>query len=551
MRIKHFLSFFTQFTHAFLHSAIAHSTSRDDFDQARPFTKWSQSDSGTEFFWRAIPVSILILTISFNLANQSAVAQSEVTQLLKPSPISTTESDEGLQIEWTMPEAAQESPDEFNFSEWVWDNYSGYYIPFATVVVEVADAQSTQDLPIEIIVIEDAAWQNEILLAEVEVMYSPDGEELPNMQPVDLQLPTEPIFVLRKGSQRGSHFVVVGVSPIYEAEDGPRVITKIVATISEAKISGETSGRRVESAGQDSESITENEPQTKLISPLATPAATSSNASVNAVESKPTTTVGNESPLLIPVATDVGLISPLSTPRVLLIETATVKATRTPSKTPTKKPTATKKATRTPTATKKATATKKPTVQSTRTPTRAPSKTPKATQKATQTSAPTIITATLTTTATQLADIISPLPDSSNETTDTGIELVVATQEPTQATPTLAIISLLNTPEPVSSQVALAVATTIAPTIIAPTTLPNATVSMTSTTTSFTTPNTDSSTISSTESLGEISTETVAQAEQTEQIWTRPRYISRTWLVLPIFLTFLGSILLVLIRKPS
>ena len=470
--------------------------------------------------------------IGLLMDSQRAYAQSDITNRLNAAPITITEDDEGVQIDWAMSEAEQDNPSDFLFDEWFWDNYSGYYLPIATLTLIVPDSQSAEELAIDILLLDDALWQNDIPLAEVEIMLSADGEELPNMQPMDLQLPTEPVFVLREGRMRGQRLIVIGVSPIYELDGDSRVVKKLSARISDATLlRDDQNGSQPNSQPIDTN---QDKLSAQVLSPLDSPALPDSGTPDN--DAPTVTTMGN-SPLALPsVTAEAGLISPLSPRSLTLQQTAEAEPTTKPTQvaTATKKPTATSK----PTATKTPTSTKKPTRQPTKRPTNTATNTPTKilTSRVTVENDATKEAASTTISPLAIPDddtkAISPLAkpdDNTQELAAIAVETVRATTIPT-------IISLLNTPtvEPMlDPTVDNSVENTISAAIDVKKITP---------------------TIVATETPNQIADNEIVEStpkEQTEQIWSPPRYISRTWLALPIFFAFTWGILLVITRKPT
>jgi|GEM_PF-2279731 len=404
--------------------------------------------------------------ITHHISFQVAYGQSEITGRLDFLPINIIETEEGVQLEWQMPESALDDPSEFQFLDWFWDNYSGYLIPITTVTVTLPESVRTENPAIALTRQEDVVWENDIPLAEVEIMLSGDGEKLPNIRPVSLELPTEPVFVLRKGRIRGTELIIIGVSPIYAADGEPRVVTEIAAMISDAILFGDDRN---------------SQPASPLVLPSAdiesedTESAGVKKSELNATLSiTSTATFESNSPLPLPSPTDDGkMISPLPlsiSSRDLAVGQSTIDASAVQL---TPQPTATLQTTITlqPTVTPQLTATKK------------------------------------------------------------------ATQTPTQMSKSLAIVSELNRPK---LDLPIAIATT-SPTI---------TINSTNNTSSTTVLTEVQNKVAD----GETNNNEIAEKsppKSLEQIWSFPRYISRTWLVLPIFFTFIWGILFVFTRKSA
>lgn len=489
-----------------------------------------------------VHVQFPYLRLAPSLLPQPANAQRNVPDLLKPSPLNVSVEDEGVQIEWRMAEMELAKANDYEFEQWTWDNYSGYLIPSATVLVHLPEERRDEEVSIEIVSIESSPWTKKIPLAATETMLGPDGEELPNAQPTELKLPTEPIFVARKGRQRQQTLVVLSVHPLYESEDGPHVVTELIALVKDVVLPEDASEP--------------NRPATQPDLPLSTVQAASTDevdegSALDSPLATPTTSHRIE--LVLQTTAELDMDSPLPTTEAAAQGgTVTEKATRTPTATkrPTKTPTA--KPTKRPTVTK--TATTKPTAKSTTT------QTPSATAAATAVVSPTA-----------RLQLILPLETPEQETkliiissdAITGTKAVTDTAADTETAPAAEVISPNTTP----STDLVIIDSTIQDTITDTETMTD-TVFLPVTTIDQTedvqpenaqaenvqpelSASIQPSTSNTTTQVVLLDDEPSPANRAREQIWTLPRYMSRTWLVLPIFLAFFGSVMLLLARKPE
>lgn len=228
-------------------------------------------------------IQLLLLTFALFASNQlmlkwafSPVVRAQSSNI---PPVDVTEFDGGVLIEWTLPPeilAELNSDEPFNsFVEAGWETelldhikLPAYTIPLWEIPLEEGEiAPSSEEI---IALIDVLASRSVTLTIETKTMPTqtlPSGDELPFISPLaspESLAPTEPIYILREGMQRGERQFVIAVSPIYMDGEQIEVATRGSATLTGVfiKQNQPRAGQEAEESGEEEERLTEEVPET-------------------------------------------------------------------------------------------------------------------------------------------------------------------------------------------------------------------------------------------------------------------------------------------------
>lgn len=194
-------------------------------------------------------------------------------------PVDVTEIDGGILIEWTLPPeilAELNSDEPFNsFVEAGWETALLDHIKLPAYTIPLWESPLAE---------EEIALTSEEILALVDVLASrpvtltietktmptqtlPSGDELPFISPLASPAslaPTEPVYILREGMQRGERQFVIAVSPIYMDGEQIEVATRGSATLMGVfiKQNQPRADQEVVESGEEEERLTEEVPAT-------------------------------------------------------------------------------------------------------------------------------------------------------------------------------------------------------------------------------------------------------------------------------------------------
>ncbi len=290
-----------------------------------------------------LPLYILVLAFAHvHLAPWWGSSSPALAQSNRNSPIELTEFDGGILLEWTLsPETTSALNSDDPFAPFVEGNWSidlldDILLPAYTISLwETPLAENeTAIASDEIVALVDVLASEPVSISvESKTMPSltgPTGSELPFISPLDPPkslMPTEPVFILREGIQRGQRRLVIAVSPIFRDERGTQIATKGAATLLGVSTEqGQAKSNQAASTSQDG-------PDTPA-EPGNQPEASNQPESSNLVASEPVQNVDAlSSPLDTPdnSLANTPLDSPLMTPAVPITVPATAQVEDTQS----------------------------------------------------------------------------------------------------------------------------------------------------------------------------------------------------------------------------
>lgn len=172
--------------------------------------------------------SLLILLTILLLATLPLPAQAQTES---PPGMTIQAMPDGVVITWSAPIAADVSAASLG-ALLPLAHVDGYDLPMHTVTLAVP-ADSMPSVIVESL--QATELVGEITPAAPELPPVLDWTPMPNVGPKEIaQLPAAPAFILREGVHRGQRFIVVAISPIFEAAGVVKVATDLRVTVRHA-----------------------------------------------------------------------------------------------------------------------------------------------------------------------------------------------------------------------------------------------------------------------------------------------------------------------------
>lgn len=194
--------------------------------------------------------SLLILLTILLLANLPLAARA---QTALPPGVTVATQPNGVAITWSAPAAAEVSAASLS-ALLPTARVNGYDLPIQTITL----AASGADTPALVITsLQTTELAGEIAPAAPELPPVLDWTPMPNVGLDEtVQLPTAPAFILREGVNKGQRFIVVAISPIFEAAGVVKVATDLRVIVTGAVLIDSAAGLPVNPA--QSQSIAED-----------------------------------------------------------------------------------------------------------------------------------------------------------------------------------------------------------------------------------------------------------------------------------------------------
>jgi hypothetical protein len=112
---------------------------------------------------------------------------------------------------------------------WPVVSLSGYQLPVELVTLLVASDAPPEAAPFELRSVDSEPWRGALLQAEAPALPDLPSSEMPGFrQPsIEVELPEQPVVVLRDGRVRGHHVRVLAVSPVYSQNGQPMLARQL------------------------------------------------------------------------------------------------------------------------------------------------------------------------------------------------------------------------------------------------------------------------------------------------------------------------------------
>lgn len=190
--------------------------------------------------------SLLILLTILLLANLPLAVRA---QTALPPGVTVATQPNGVALTWSAPTAAEVSAASLS-ALLPTARVNGYDLPIQTITL----AASGADTPALVITsLQTAELAGEIAPAAPELPPVLDWTPMPNVGLDEtVQLPTAPAFILREGVNKGQRFIVVAISPIFEAAGVVKVATDLRAIVTGAVLIDSAAGLPVNPAQSQS-----------------------------------------------------------------------------------------------------------------------------------------------------------------------------------------------------------------------------------------------------------------------------------------------------------
>lgn len=169
--------------------------------------------------------SLLILLTILLLANLPLAvhAQSDPLSSAPLSSVTVAQLPDGVEISWSAP-VVEVGADQLS-ALLPTARFNGYDLPMQTVTLALPNGGAPA---LVIKSLQATEFAGEIAPAAPELPPVLDWTPMPNVGPDEtVQLPAAPAFILREGVNKGQRFIVVAISPIFEADGVVKVATDL------------------------------------------------------------------------------------------------------------------------------------------------------------------------------------------------------------------------------------------------------------------------------------------------------------------------------------